>query len=316
MGLGQAGQIAPDITKARAAATEIFDIIKQPNDINPNINTGVTLDRMHGKLAFKHVQFSYPSRKKALVFKDLNLAIPAGEKVALVGPSGGGKSSVVALCMRFYDISSGSLEVDGVDIKEFDLEWLRSQIGLVAQEPILFSCSIAENILYGKQEASVEEIEQAAKMANAHSFITKLPQGYQTRIGEKGCRLSGGQKQRIAIARAILKDPKILLLDEATSALDTESESLVQEALNKLMEGRTSVIIAHRLATIKDAHTIAVMEAGSIVEMGTHDELLRNGGVYSHLVNRQLTRDQPERMKKKKKKHKKKKKKKKAATDM
>ncbi len=209
------------------------------------------------------------------MLKGLSLEVQPGQTVALVGPSGGGKSTTVQLLERFYDPADGNITIDGVDLKEFDLRWLRSQIGLVSQEPILFGGTVAENIRYGKVNATDEEVIEAAKMANAHNFIVNdLDKGYDTDVGEKGAQLSGGQKQRIAIARAILKNPKILLLDEATSALDSESEGLVQDALDKLMIGRTTIVIAHRLTTIKNADVINVIAKGTLIESGTHSTLL------------------------------------------
>ena len=208
--------------------------------------------------------------------------------LALVGPSGSGKSTVAALLARFYDPQSGSVTLDGVDLRSLDPKWLREQVGAVSQEPVLFACSIAENIRYGRQDASDADLIAAAKAANAHSFIEGFPEGYQTLVGERGVRLSGGQKQRLAIARAILKDPKILVLDEATSALDAESEHLVQEALERLMVGRTVLIIAHRLSTVRDADTVAVVDKGCVVEAGKHADLVAQDGVYKRLVERQF----------------------------
>lgn len=237
--------------------------------------TGRRLEDMKGVINFNDVKFFYPTRKEAMVLKGFNLKVKPGQTVALVGPSGGGKSTVIQLLERFYDPIEGSVMIDGVDIKEFDLRWLRSQIGLVSQEPILFEGSIAENIRYGKIDATDEEVITAAKMANAHNFITTdLEGGYDCAVGERGAQLSGGQKQRVAIARAILKNPKVLLLDEATSALDTESEALVQDALDKLMVGRTTVVIAHRLTTVRNADVINVINKGQLLESGNHDQLV------------------------------------------
>jgi len=210
-----------------------------------------------------------------------------GKVLALVGQSGCGKSTTIGLIERWYDVLGGSVCLDGVNIKELNLKWLRNQIGLVGQEPVLFSGSIADNIRYGKADATMEEIQKAAKDANAHNFITGFPDGYDTSVGEKGTQLSGGQKQRIAIARAIVKNPKILLLDEATSALDSESEKVVQAALDSVMQGRTTIVIAHRLSTIRNANVIAVIEGGKVIEQGTHDELLALNGAYFSLVQRQ-----------------------------
>jgi ATP-binding cassette subfamily B protein len=216
------------------------------------------------------------------------LALEPGEIVALVGPSGGGKSTIAGLLSRFYDPVEGRIELDGVDLRQLDTNWLRAGIGVVAQEPILFATSIAENIAYGRAGATVEAIRQAAEAANAAEFVTKLPEGYDTAVGERGVRLSGGQKQRIAIARALLADPPILVLDEATSALDAESEYLVQDALRRLMRGRTTLVIAHRLSTVRSADRIAVIDDGRVVQTGTHDELFAAGGLYRQLVERQL----------------------------
>ena len=237
--------------------------------------TGHRLEDVKGVINFNDVKFFYPTRKEAMVLKGFNFAVKPGQTVALVGPSGGGKSTVIQLLERFYDPVEGTVTIDGVEVKEFDLRWLRSQIGLVSQEPILFEGSIAENIRYGKVDATDEEVIEAAKMANAHNFITNdLEGGYDCAVGERGAQLSGGQKQRVAIARAILKNPKILLLDEATSALDTESEALVQDALDKLMVGRTTIVIAHRLTTVRNADVINVINKGQLLESGSHNELV------------------------------------------
>jgi subfamily B ATP-binding cassette protein MsbA len=227
------------------------------------------------------VDFAYDAEHPALT--DFNLEIQPGEIVALVGPSGAGKSTVANLLPRFYDVTGGSLTIDGTDVRDVTFRSLRQQIGLVPQETMLFNASVRENILYGRLDASEDEIVRAAKAANAHEFIMRLPDGYDTIVGDRGNALSGGQRQRIAIARAILKDPRILILDEATSALDTESEKIVQAALERLMQGRTSVVIAHRLSTIRDANKIVVIDHGRIVEEGTHAELLARGGLYAHL---------------------------------
>lgn len=216
------------------------------------------------------------------------MKIHPGEAVALVGPSGAGKSTVANLLPRFYDVTGGSLTIDGIDVRDVTFSSLRQQIGLVPQETMLFNATIRENILYGRLDATEEEVVEAAKAANAHSFIMQLPQRYDTIVGDRGNSLSGGQRQRIAIARAILKDPRILILDEATSALDTESEKIVQAALDRLMKGRTAVVIAHRLSTVRDCNKIIVIDHGRIVEEGTHAELLEKGGLYAHLYEVQF----------------------------
>jgi ABC-type multidrug transport system fused ATPase/permease subunit len=226
------------------------------------------------------------------------MEINPGQKVALVGQSGSGKSTIIQLLERFYDPIRGTITIDGVDLKSLDLKSYRRNLGLVSQEPILFSGTIFENILFGNPDATQEEVESAAKMANAFDFIMKQPEGFNTMVGEKGTQLSGGQKQRIAIARAILKNPKILLLDEATSALDTESERLVQSALDQLMQNRTTIIIAHRLSTVRNADVICVMMNGKIVEQGTHDHLIQLNGVYSNLVSKQLASNEEKILKK------------------
>jgi ABC-type multidrug transport system fused ATPase/permease subunit len=222
------------------------------------------------------------------VIDALTLRLDPGEVVAVVGPSGAGKSTISALIGRLYDPDQGRLLLDGHDLRELDTSFLRRQIGTVAQEPILFSTTIAENIRYGRPGASREEIESAARAANAHGFVSGFPQGYDTLVGERGVQLSGGQKQRVAIARAVLKDPRILVLDEATSALDAESEHLVKEALDRLMEGRTTLVIAHRLSTVMGADRVLVLDGGRIVQSGPHADLVREDGLYRKLVERQF----------------------------
>ncbi len=287
-GVGQFAQMTPDFAKARAAATEIFRTIDSKPIIPLDDPNALTLSRMDGRVTFKGVDFTYPARPEIKVLQGLNLECPAGKTTALVGSSGCGKSTVIQLIERFYDPQAGVVAIDDVAISEVNLRWLREHVGLVAQEPLLFATTIEENIRYGKLDATMEEIEEAAKRANAYDFIMGLPNQFRTEVGEKGTQLSGGQKQRIAIARAILKNPRLLLLDEATSALDTESEAVVQDALDRLMIGRTSIVIAHRLTTIQNADLIHVMHSGQVLESGTHAELLERQGHYHQLVNRQF----------------------------
>ena len=273
-------EIYGDIQKSLAAADRVFETLDTEPDVKEK-DGAIALPAVQGHISFNHVDFSYDAEHPALI--DFNLEVNPGEAVALVGPSGAGKSTVANLLPRFYDINGGSLTIDGVDIRDVTFSSLRSQIGLVPQETMLFNATIRENILYGRLDATEDEIIAAAKAANAHDFIMQMPHGYDTIVGDRGSALSGGQRQRIAIARAILKDPRILILDEATSALDTESEKIVQAALERLMEGRTSVVIAHRLSTVRDANKIVVIDHGRIVEEGTHAELLERGGLYAHL---------------------------------
>jgi len=250
---------------------------------------GERLRSATGEVTLENVSFSYPSRPDTNVLNGINLTLSPGRVVALVGPSGAGKSTVTHLIEQFYIPKKGRIMFDGIDIRNLDVRFLRHMIGLVSQEPVLFATTIAENIKYGmSREVSQEEIEHAAKLANAHQFIIEQQDGYNTMVGERGIQLSGVQKQRVAIARAIVKNPLILLLDEATSALDAESEHLVQDALDRLMKGRTTLVIAHRLSTVQDADLVCVVDKGTIVEQGTHYELMAMGGMYKQLVSRQL----------------------------
>jgi subfamily B ATP-binding cassette protein MsbA len=245
----------------------------------------LTLSSVKGHITFENVCFGYNGDD--LKVKNFSLDIAPGRKVALVGPSGSGKSTIASLLLRFYDVSSGSIKVDGTDIRRLSISGYRGNIGVVLQESFLFSGTIEENIRYGRSDAPFEDVVKAAKMANAHDFISELPRGYQTEIGENGAMVSGGQKQRIAIARAVLRDPKILILDEATSALDTVSERTVQDALDKLMEGRTTIIVAHRLTTVQNADTIVVMRGGVIEQTGGHSKLMLEPGLYRELYSMQ-----------------------------
>lgn len=291
LALGQSVPSMSAFAKAKVAAAKIFSIIDHKPSVDRSKGSGLELDSVTGQVELKNVNFTYPSRPDVPIFTDFSLTVPAGKTIALVGSSGSGKSTVVSLIERFYEPTSGKVLLDGHDIKSLKLRWLRQQIGLVSQEPALFATTIKENMLLGRPDATQVEIEEAARVANAHSFIVKLPEGYDTQVGERGLQLSGGQKQRIAIARAMLKNPAILLLDEATSALDSESEKLVQEALDRFMIGRTTLVIAHRLSTIHKADLVAVLQQGSVTEIGTHDELIAKGenGVYAKLIRMQET---------------------------
>ncbi|CAN0857562.1 ABC transporter B family member 15 [Linum grandiflorum] len=272
-------------SEALSAGERMTKMIIRVPEIDIEDMEGGILEDVRGEVEFRNVKFAYPSRPDSPVFQDFCLRVPSRKTVALVGSSGSGKSSVVALLQRFYDPLGGQILVDNVSIDKFQLKWLRAQMGLVSQEPILFATSIKENIRFGKEDATIEEITEASKTSNAHNFISRLPQGYDTQVGERGVQMSGGEKQRIAIARAIIRAPKILLLDEATSALDSESEKVVQEALDKAALGRTTIIIAHRMSTIRNAHTIAVIQHGQVIETGSHDQLmLHQDGPYLSLV--------------------------------
>ncbi|CAF1480710.1 unnamed protein product, partial [Rotaria sordida] len=261
-----------------------------PSKINNDQEIGLKKDDLIGDIQFSNIHFSYPSRSDVAVLTGLSFHVKCGQTIALVGSSGSGKSTCVQLLQRFYDPNSGSIFIDEKPINEYNLKWLRQHIAVVSQEPVLFHTTIRENILFGRESATDEEIRNAAKMANAHDFIMTLPDKYETQVGERGAALSIGQKQRIAIARAIIRDPKILLLDEATSALDNESERIVQEALDRAAKGRTTLVIAHRLSTIFNADKIIVMHKGEVVEEGDHDSLMRVQGTYFGLVEQQSLR--------------------------
>jgi ATP-binding cassette subfamily B (MDR/TAP) protein 1 len=299
IGAFQLGNVAPNIqafTTAVSAAAKIFNTIDRVSPLDASADTGDKLEHIEGNLRLENIRHIYPSRPEVTVMDDVSLEIPSGKTTALVGASGSGKSTIIGLVERFYDPVQGSIYLDGHDITTLNLRWLRQQMALVSQEPTLFSTTIFHNIRYGlvgtkyeseSEEKQRERIIEAAKMANAHDFVTSLPEGYETNVGERGFLLSGGQKQRIAIARAVVSDPKILLLDEATSALDTKSEGVVQAALDVASAGRTTITIAHRLSTIKNSHNIVVMSEGRIVEQGTHDELLHKRAAYFNLVTAQ-----------------------------
>ncbi|XP_057304108.1 ATP-dependent translocase ABCB1-like isoform X1 [Hydractinia symbiolongicarpus] len=283
--IGQASPSLEALATARGAAYCVYETINRQSPIDPLSEEGSKPDiDQADEIAFKDVKFFYPSRENVTVLDDFNLTIKKGTTVALVGESGCGKSTVIKLLQRFYDITSGSITIGEDNLKDISVKWLRENIGIVSQEPVLFDASIAENIRMGRSDATKAEIEIAAMNANAHDFITDLPKGYDTNVGEGGAQLSGGQKQRIAIARALIRDPKILLLDEATSALDTESESIVQMALDNASMGRTTIIIAHRLSTVRNADCIVAVKNGKVVETGTHEQLMESKGVYYQLV--------------------------------
>ncbi|KAJ8733987.1 hypothetical protein PYW07_014538 [Mythimna separata] len=269
---------------ARGAGAQIFNMIDNVPTINPLQNSGTVPKDIDGNIELKNVVFHYPSRTDVPVLKGVNITVKRGQSVALVGHSGCGKSTIIQLLSRFYDVIDGSVLIDGHDVRNLSIRWLREQIGLVGQEPVLFNTTVRENIRYGRESATNEEIEACARQANAHQFIMKLPKGYDTLVGERGASLSGGQKQRIAIARALVRNPKILLLDEATSALDTSSEARVQKALDKAQEGRTTLVVAHRLSTIRNVDMIYVFKSGAVVESGNHDELLAKKGHYYDMV--------------------------------
>ncbi len=285
-GLAALAELWTDVQRAAGAAERVFDLLHRKPQIPAN--DGRQLAAVDGKVEFKDVAFAYPTRPDTRVLSNFTLSLKPGEVVAVVGPSGAGKSTIASLLYRLYDPAAGKLELDGVPFEELDPEWLRRQVGVVAQEPLLFSTSVAENIRYGRPEATEEEVVAAAKLANADTFIQTFPEKYETLVGERGIQLSGGQKQRVAIARAVLKNPRILILDEATSALDAESEHLVREALERLMVGRTTLVIAHRLSTVKDADRVVVLDAGKIVQSGTHTDLVGTEGLYRRLVERQF----------------------------
>ena len=278
-----------DLQTLFIAAEKIFEILDRKPEIDSNPAAGLKV-QINGNTEMKAGEFHYPARSEVKVLNSLALDIKAGERIALVGESGCGKSTIIQLIQRFYDLDAGELELEQQDIRQLNLPAVRARLGIVSQEPVLFNRSIAENIRYGdnSREVSMEEVIAAARKANIHSFVSSLPEGYDTGVGGKGKQLSGGQKQRVAIARALVRDPKLLLLDEATSALDSESEAVVQEALEAAQEGRTSITIAHRLSTVRDSDRILVVEAGRVAEQGTHDQLLAARGTYHKLWNRSV----------------------------
>jgi ATP-binding cassette subfamily B (MDR/TAP) protein 1 len=297
-----------DPNKAKRAAVNIFSIIDRVPPIDATDSSGKQLPTVQGHIEFRNLQFTYPSRPDSKIYANYSLSIQPGQTVALVGASGSGKSTAISLLERFYDPSAGSITLDGADVRELSLPWLRDRISLVSQEPVLFSGTIADNIAMGRpgsaskspsgsglgsgSSVTREQIEEAAKRANAYDFIMNFPDGFDTDVGDRGAQVSGGQKQRIAIARAILRDPDVLLLDEATSALDNESERVVQASLDALLAAkkRTTIVVAHRLSTVRNADVIAVTSGGAIVEQGSHEQLMRRtDGIYRRMVQQQAT---------------------------
>ncbi|WP_347160150.1 ABC transporter ATP-binding protein [Pontibacter chitinilyticus] len=288
--VGGLGELYGKVQAALGATERILEILNEPEEPTDKSQRALSqMPKLRGDITYHNVAFSYPTRPDIPVLRDINFSIQAGEKIALVGPSGAGKSTIVQLLMRFYDVADGGITVDAKDIRNLDLTTLRANIGIVPQEVLLFGGTIRENIAYGRPEATEAEIIEAARKANAWNFVQTFPEGLDTLVGERGVKLSGGQRQRIAIARAILKNPSILVLDEATSALDSESEQLVQQAMDELMKGRTSIVIAHRLSTIRKVDKILVIDGGEIVEEGSHDSLSMNeNGIYANLLRLQF----------------------------
>jgi ATP-binding cassette subfamily B protein len=278
-------QLSRQIQQASTSAQRVFEVLDTQPDM-ADAPDAPPMPRIQGKVEFKDVHFGYDERNQVL--KGVSFTVQPGEMIGLVGASGAGKSTTINLLCRFYDVTGGAIEIDGIDLRDVQLHSLRSQIGIVLQEPFLFVGSVAENIAYGRPDATMEEIMQAAQAANAHEFIIRFPDGYDTMVGERGTRLSGGERQRISIARAILKDPRILIFDEATASVDTETEHKIREAIDRLVSGRTTFAIAHRFSTLKNADRLIVLEKGKVVEIGTHEELMaEEDGVFRKLCDMQ-----------------------------
>lgn len=299
MGAVNLGYAAPHMetfSTARGAAQNVFGIIDRVSAIDPMSEQGIKPETIRGSILFENIGFSYPARRDVQVLKEFNLKIEPGQTVAFVGASGCGKSTCIQLMQRFYDPLEGCVKLDGHDIRQLNVGWLRSHIGVVGQEPVLFATTIGENIRYGHPQATQKEIEQAARLSNCHHFIMQFPKGYETMVGERGAQMSGGQKQRIAIARALIKNPRILLLDEATSALDPTSERKVQHALEAASKGRTTLVVSHRLSTITNADKIIFVKDGKVAEAGTHRELMSlENGLYHQLVNLNKRKEETQR---------------------
>jgi ATP-binding cassette subfamily B protein len=286
--VGALAEVIGDLQRAAGACERLLELLETPPDLAVKSSPTPLPQPPRGEVSFEYVTFRYPSRPDRAALEDFSFSVRAGETVALVGPSGAGKTTVFQLLLRFYDPASGTIRLDGVDLRDADPLDLRGRIGLVPQDPVIFSADAAANIAYGREGASEAEIRAAAEAAHAAEFLDALPQGLRTHLGEKGVRLSGGQRQRIAIARALLRRPKILILDEATSALDAGLESVVQSALRKIEYRPTTLIIAHRLSTVAHVDRVVVLDTGRIVDMGTHDELIRSSTFYRRLVQTQL----------------------------
>ncbi len=286
--VGVLGEFAADLQRAAGASERLIELLNVNSDIQAPAQPTALPEPGEGRIAFAGVTFAYPSHSERNVLSDFSLAVAPGETVALVGPSGAGKTTVFQLLLRFYDVQAGAVTLDGIDVRQAEPGLLRERMALVAQEPVIFTGTVTDNIRFGRLDAGDEHVRAAAEAAAADEFVSALANGYDTHLGEKGVRLSGGQRQRLAIARAIIRDPAILLLDEATSALDAESEKLVQGALDRAMAGRTTLIIAHRLATVLKADRIVVMDEGRIVAQGRHRELIAQGGLYGRLAELQF----------------------------